>query len=677
MKKPKLRKYIVKACIVAFILSVLCYGAVIFVADWKHSDEIKIFSEQAKNSAESGVRDLLMGSDPEKVEDDGLKSVEYGQGLADVDFRVKIYSNNGAFSVLYDCNGNVVSDPAKAVFFKVYKRGENGEEEHVRLETEYNDDWEEIFDYYGNAAYKEKIGDNNLGLPKDATFDEFMSGGQYTETLDVTMESRIVLDEIYVKSGYFVPGKVHVRVTLRMENREAGAKDTWTFFSKDVFDKDMTPENTQDYTKITMKPEKYQETENTGRMEERIYDTTNDAGEIQWTVEIPANPEIEGQKTRGNEAEYYYDDSSSPAAWGISEDDPAWNDYEYFISNSEHNGFSVEKFVEEGALGSVYEFDKEFLHHYYGIVTSINVNKDIEGPEYVLVTMTDYSILYDSVYEPEGIGDKEDINILRKVWIPVGVVTLAVFLAIASIIAGFRYMKAKSVYDMKCYRIETTNAMAHDLKTPLTAISGYAENLLEQVQVDKREYYAKAILSNIEYMDRMIHDILELSKSEDIRQDIEYEDIALHEFIDEELSGFEHLIKERGLTISIAGDVRVKTDRSLMKSMLDNLLSNAVKYSAPDSKIEILLGEDAVQAKGNKFPGGIGGKKMMISNKLEKPLDKPAEELVKPYVKGDNSRGSRQGSGVGLAIVSNVAGKLKYKVDYDITEDEFKVSVMM
>lgn len=641
MKKPRLRKYIIKACIAAFILSVLCYGVAIYVADWKYSAEVKIFSDRAKNIAESGARDFLMGSDPEKVKDEGLKSEEFGQGLADVDFRVKIYSNPpmGAFSVLYDRDGNVVSDPAKAVFFSVYKRGENGEEERIRLESEYNDEWEEIFDYYANAAYNEKIGDNNLGLPKDVTFDEFMSGGQYTEALYITMESRIVLDEIYVQSGYFVPGKVHVLVTVRMENREGGARDTWTFFSKDVFDKDMTPDNPEDYTKIKMVSES-----DLQRQQEEL------------------------------ESEYYYDDRSSPAAWGIAENDPAWNDYEYFISEG---GFSVEEFAEEGGLGSVCEFDKEFLHHYYGFITPININKDIEGSEYVLVTMTDYSILYDSVYEPEGIGDKEDINILRKVWIPIGVVTLAVFLAIASIIAGFRYMKAKSVYDMKCYRIETTNAMAHDLKTPLTAISGYAENLLEQVQVDKREYYAKAILSNIEYMDQMIHDILELSKSEDIRQDIEYEDIALYEFINEELSGFEHLVKERGLAISIAGDIRVKTDRRLMKSMLDNLLSNAVKYSAPDSKIEICLGEDAVQAKGNKFPGGIGGKKMMITNKLEKPLDKPAEELVKPYVKGDNSRGSRQGSGVGLAIASNVAEKLKYKITYDITEEYFSVFIFM
>ena len=68
---------------------------------------------------------------------------------------------------------------------------------------------------------------------------------------------------------------------------------------------------------------------------------------------------------------------------------------------------------------------------------------------------------------------------------------------------------------------------------------------------------------------------------------------------------------------------------------------------------------------------------LTIINKLDNPIDKTAEELVKPYVKGDNSRGSMKGSGVGLAIVENVAGKLKYKVSYDITDDTFSVYVRM
>ena len=347
------------------------------------------------------------------------------------------------------------------------------------------------------------------------------------------------------------------------------------------------------------------------------------------------------------------------------------------MNKMEKDGFSVDKLVKESEFAyseysETYEFDKEFMHHLDGIVSAINVNKDIEGPEYVLITLSDHSILSATNVQIFGaFEESESISLVREIWIPRGLLFLVIFVVIFSVIAGFRYMKAKSAYDMKCYRIETTNTMAHDLKTPLAAISGYAENLLEQVQVDKREYYAKAILSDIDYMDQMIYDILELSKSEDERQSIDREEIVLHEFVDAEMNNFEHIVKERGLKVSIAGDKKVRTDRKLLKSLVDNLLSNAVKYSAPDSEIVIQLGESAGLFK------SINANGFTISNKLEEPLENTAEELVKPYVKGDNSRSGRNGSGVGLTIVENVARKLKYKVSYDITDEEFLVCVRM
>lgn len=180
------------------------------------------------------------------------------------------------------------------------------------------------------------------------------------------------------------------------------------------------------------------------------------------------------------------------------------------------------------------------------------------------------------------------------------------------------------------------------------------------------------LLFFIEYMDQMIHDILELSKSEDERQIIELLDISLNEFVDEEMNNFEQIVKERGLTISIAGDMKLRSDRKQLKSLVDNLISNAVKYAAPESEIQIRPGDAVGAAKSIRMRNaGI----LTITNKLEEPLDKTADELVKPYVKGDNSRSDRSGSGVGLTIVENVARKLKYKVSYEISSEEFTIGV--
>lgn len=622
MKKPKLGRYIIKACIIAVFMFVVTFKVTVDIVDMMHSNNSQMYYSQIEDTKERVAREQLMSADPEMIMKEGLKSEEYGIGLATVDFNNKIHSGAGLISMLYDSEGNVISGPSKAVFFKVYKKNDNGEDEVVRLETEYNDEWKKLFDAVENAAYDEKIGENNSGLPKDVSFGEFMEGGEYIEAFDITMDSQIVIDEIYVKGGYFIPGKVHVRVSLTSNNENV------TIYSKDVLNMDMTPDNVSDYTKITM-------------------DDDGDEGRL-----------------------YYRYDDVSPWAWGIEANDPGFEKYDYVMKRIEREDFSIERMIKDSSLRESGYFDKEFLHHFYWDARTINANRDIDGPEYVLVSLWDDSVL-DAFYT--GV-DEEVVEPIKKIWIPAGMLTLFIFLLVASFIGGLRYMKAKSVYDMKCYRIETTNAMAHDLKTPLTAISGYAENLLEQVQVDKREYYAKSIITNVEYMDQMIHDILELSKSEDERQTVNLERIEVKEFIEEELKNFAHVIEERGLDVTLTGKTAVKTDPKMFKSLIDNLISNAVKYSIEGSEINIAIGE-AVSAD-NRIKG-LTGKSISITNRLSEPLNKTAKELVKPYVKGDNSRGSMKGSGVGLAIVENVARKLKYKVSYEITDDTFSVNVRM
>lgn len=228
-------------------------------------------------------------------------------------------------------------------------------------------------------------------------------------------------------------------------------------------------------------------------------------------------------------------DISEPHVWGVDQDSWIFQDYKYFMEelskDFDFETFTDEKHVNEVEMGM--SFDKEFMHHLDGTVRGININNQLKGSEYVLVTVADYTVsdmwgepfvesYLQEYMDTRRSGEAGYLYVFLRIWLSTGLLAMLVFLAVFLAVGGFRYMKAKSAYDMKCYRIETTNAMAHDLKTPLTAISGYAENLLSQVQVDKREYYAKAILSNIEYMDQMIHDILELSKSEDGRQDEEF-----------------------------------------------------------------------------------------------------------------------------------------------------------
>ena len=66
--------------------------------------------------------------------------------------------------------------------------------------------------------------------------------------------------------------------------------------------------------------------------------------------------------------------------------------------------------------------------------------------------------------------------------------------------AGYYYMLYRKRLETERYYRHTAAALAHDLKTPLTAISGYAQNLQENVHTEKRSYYTEAILKNVDHM---------------------------------------------------------------------------------------------------------------------------------------------------------------------------------
>ena len=85
----------------------------------------------------------------------------------------------------------------------------------------------------------------------------------------------------------------------------------------------------------------------------------------------------------------------------------------------------------------------------------------------------------------------------------------------ALIVAVIRYNSKKTIWEIFEYRTKTTAAMAHDLKTPLSAMMFYLENLEESSkEPDKVVEYTKNLSEKVVAMDHMIGDILLLSRSE-------------------------------------------------------------------------------------------------------------------------------------------------------------------
>ena len=229
--------------------------------------------------------------------------------------------------------------------------------------------------------------------------------------------------------------------------------------------------------------------------------------------------------------------------------------------------------------------------------------------------------------------------------------------------AGYYYMLYRKRLEMERYYRHTAAALAHDLKTPLAAISGYAQNLRENVHTEKREYYAEAIIRNIDHMSTSIEDMLELARLQNAKVKLHKETVDMEELTKEILEPLQGILEEKELTVDINGSMRIHADRVLMKRALGNLISNAINYTPMGEKIRILSENGEYQI----INTGI----FITKEKLK--------EIKKSFVKGEESRGNKAGNGIGLAIVDEIM-KLhgfKWRIECDMDRKEVKVSIDM
>lgn len=277
--------------------------------------------------------------------------------------------------------------------------------------------------------------------------------------------------------------------------------------------------------------------------------------------------------------------------------------------------------------------------------------------------------LYDATYgahkaenyfKETGFITKEFVDVYRNQIIIAAVVLLACALIIALIPATIRYNINKRNYEIYEYRLKTTNAMAHDLKTPLAAIAGYAESLSYHIGTDKQEYFADKIEDKVGQMTSMINDILEFSKSEVLSGDVVKADTDIGSLIAEIISDNEHTINNRDLRVNYdKKEVIVNTDKELFKQALSNLISNAVLHCKEGTAVDISCDKDQIK----------------ITNVIDEKID-DIKSIREPFVKGSESRGN-SGSGLGLAIADNNLSMLKYKLDLKIDADKFIAVVKM
>ena len=154
--------------------------------------------------------------------------------------------------------------------------------------------------------------------------------------------------------------------------------------------------------------------------------------------------------------------------------------------------------------------------------------------------------------------------------------------------------------------------MSHELRTPLNAIIGFSEVMLERMFGDvneKQEEYLNDILSSGRHLLSLINDILDLSKIEAGRMELEAADFDLPQAIDNALTLVRERAVRRGIALERTVDERlgeVKGDERKIKQVLLNLLSNAIKFTPEGGRIEVhaVLADGTGRDLGDRHRGG-------------------------------------------------------------------------
>ena len=197
-------------------------------------------------------------------------------------------------------------------------------------------------------------------------------------------------------------------------------------------------------------------------------------------------------------------------------------------------------------------------------------------------------------------------------------------------------------------RQEFTANVSHELKTPLTSISGYAE-LIETGMASEQDTvrFAHGIHNSANRLLTLINDIIRLSELDGTEEEADTELLNLHEMAQNCVEMLKMSAEKHKVTIALNGtECYVTANRQMMEELLYNLCDNAIRYNNPGGSVDV----QTYAREGHTYlvvkDTGIG-----ISKEHQ-------ERIFERFYRVDKSRSkSTGGTGLGLAIVKHIIAK--------------------
>ncbi|MDR0249039.1 MAG: HAMP domain-containing histidine kinase [Oscillospiraceae bacterium] len=230
---------------------------------------------------------------------------------------------------------------------------------------------------------------------------------------------------------------------------------------------------------------------------------------------------------------------------------------------------------------------------------------------------------------------------------------------IGELAAAFNGM-AESLERVEELRRSFIGGVSHELKTPMTTISGYIEGILDgTVPPERREETLVMVREEVLRLSRLVSGMMELSRHETQQMKVRSAPFDISETAARVLLGMEQKINQKGISVDVLvpeEPVIAKGDPDGITQVLTNLLDNAVKFCNPGGSVALTVAAKGGRARVTVKNTGAG----------IQPEDLP--RVFERFYKGDRSRSlDPSGLGLGLYIVKSILNA--HGEDIDIRSD--------
>jgi len=195
-------------------------------------------------------------------------------------------------------------------------------------------------------------------------------------------------------------------------------------------------------------------------------------------------------------------------------------------------------------------------------------------------------------------------------------------------------------------RKEFSANVSHELKTPLTSISGYAEIMKDGlVKAEDMKTFAERIYNEASRLITLVEDIIKLSRLDEGEAGLEKEDVDLYQLAREIISRLSVQAAARHVHMEVTGETVICHGvRQILDEMIYNICENAIKYNKENGKVSIWVG------------GTLNGKKVIVTDSGIGISDDQKERIFERFYRVDKSHSKETGgTGLGLSIVKHGA----------------------